>query len=557
MQQSLWIIGLMTALASLRTDTDPVSQDEQLLRNAHLKTDNAGLLDFFRGRTIGEGDRAKVVALVKQLGSKVYREREQAAHELIAKGPVVVEVIREHTKESPDLEVQRRAELCIQRIQSKDVAVDVPVAAARLLALRKPAGALEVLMNFMPFADNERVADEVRATLAKLGVRDGKVDTVLRAALTDKHPVRRATAGEVLVRAGATDDKTAARKLLDDPTPAVRWRVATAFAFAKDKEVIPLLIDLLPQLTLSQAWQAEDILYRLASDNDPPQISLGTDEPTRKKCRDTWAAWWKQHGDKVDLARLSETAPLLGNTLLVLLDLGQVMELGPTKQVRWTVEGLVFPLDVQFLPADRINADDRILVAEYHASRVSERKLNGEVVWQKRVGGPLAAQRLPNGNTFIATDSALLEYDKNDKEVMSVSLPNGERFMKAMKMANGEAGCLTSDSRFVRLDKDGKEVGSFKIDLGTKLFGGRIHVLTNGRVLIPHNAENKVIEYDMAGKEVWSVAVDQPVAATRLPNGNTLVTTMLPARGAVEFDRNGHEVWNYRTNTRVTRALRR
>jgi HEAT repeat protein len=557
MQQSLWIIGLMAALASLRTDIDPVSQDEQLLRNAHLKTDNAALLDFFRGRTIGEGDRAKVVALVKQLGSKVYREREQAAHELITKGPVVVEVIREHTKESADLEVQRRAELCIQRIQSKDVAVDVPVAAARLLALRKPAGAVAVLLDYMPFADNERVADEIRATLAKIGLRDGKAEPTLRAALTDKHPVRRATAGEVLVRAGAADDKAAARKLLDDPAPAVRWRVATALAFAKEKEVIPILIDLLPKLTLGQAWQAEDILYRLAEDRDPPQVSLGTDEPGRKKCRDAWAAWWKQHGDKVDLAKLSETGPLLGNTLVVLLDLGQVMELGPTKQVRWTMEGLVFPLDVQFLPADRIKGDDRILVAEYHASRVSERKLNGEVVWQKRVGGPLAAQRLPNGNTFIATDSALLEYDKNDKEVMSVSLPNGERIMKAMKLANGDAGCLTSEGRFVRLDKDGKEVSSFKVDLATRLFGGRIHVLANGRVLVPHNAENKVIEYDVAGKEVWSVAVDQPVAATRLPNGNTLVTTMLPGRGAVEFDRNGHEVWNYRTNTRVTRALRR
>src|SRR5262249_39943512 len=121
----------------------------------------------------------------------------------------------------------------------------------------------------------------------------------------------------------------------------------------------------------------------------------------------------------------------------------------------------------------------------------------------------------------------------------------------------GDAGCLTSEGRFVRLDKDGKEVGSFKVELGTRLFGGRIHVLANGRVLIPHNAENKVIEYDVAGKGGWSVAVGQPGGAARFANGNTLVTTMLPARGAVEFDRNGHEVWNYRTNTRITRALRR
>src|SRR5262249_13131131 len=153
----------------------------------------------------------------------------------------------------------------------------------------------------------------------------------------------------------------------------VRWRVATALAFVKDKEALPVLIDLLPQLTLAQAWQVEDILYRVAEENDPPAVSLGTDEAGRKKCHDAWSGWWKDHGEKVDVAKLAEASPLLGNTLIVLLDLGQIMELGPTKQVLWRMEGLVFPLDVQFLPRDRVNTEDRILVAEYHASRVSER----------------------------------------------------------------------------------------------------------------------------------------------------------------------------------------
>jgi hypothetical protein len=108
----------------------------------------------------------------------------------------------------------------------------------------------------------------------------------------------------------------------------------------------------------------------------------------------------------------------------------------------------------------------------------------------------------------------------------------------------------------VRLDARGRELASFPVTLGTKLFGGRIHMLPDGHVLVPHNFENKVAEYDAGGKEVWKVTVDQPVAAVRLPNGNTLVTTMMQNR-AVEFDRNGREVWEYRTTTRVTRAYRR
>ena len=106
------------------------------------------------------------------------------------------------------------------------------------------------------------------------------------------------------------------------------------------------------------------------------------------------------------------------------------------------------------------------------------------------------------------------------------------------------------------LDTTGKELHSFTVNLGTRLFGGRLHMLPNGRVLVPHNAENKVVEYDINGKAVWQVEIEQPVAATRLPNGNTLVTTMTQNR-AVEFDRSGREVWEYKTDTRVTRALRR
>src|SRR5262249_21218248 len=154
------------------------------------------------------------------------------------------------------------------------------------------------------------------------------------------------------------------------------------------------------------------------------------------------------------------------------------------------------------------------------------------------------------------TDSHLVEVDQNGRQVFAHSFQGAERIMKGVKTADGEIVCLTSEARVVRLDKMGRELSSFTVNLRTRLFGGRIDVLRNGRVLIPQNGENKVVEYDPAGKVIWEVAVEQPVAAVRLPNGNTLVTTMTENR-AVEFDRRGTEVWQFRSNTRVTRALRR
>jgi len=69
-----------------------------------------------------------------------------------------------------------------------------------------------------------------------------------------------------------------------------------------------------------------------------------------------------------------------------------------------------------------------------------------------------------------------------------------------------------------------------------------------------------VVEYDGQGKTVWEVSIERPVSAMRLPNGHTLVTSMSPQVGAVEFDRAGNQVWQYthaNPPTRVTRAIRR
>ena len=543
---------LWSALPGAADGPKQLAADERKLDAAGLQHDGASLLKFLRRRTLTDTEREEVLVLIGKLGAKAFRVREQAAADLMNRGPVVVELLREHLKDA-DLEVARRAEQCVQRIRDKDYAPDVPAAAVRLLLQRKPAGTVEALLAYLPFADSEGVADEVRNGLTTLAVSDGKPDKILVAALTDKLPVRRAAAGEALCRAKVESEKPAVLKLLKDADAGVRLRVASALAHAEERAAVQELIDLLEPLPAVQAWQAEDILFRLADGKNPPTVPLGSDAAARKKCRDAWDAWWKEHGKTINLARLREGPRLLGHTVIVLLDMGRVLEVTSAKEVRWKVDGLQFPLDVQYLP------NERILVAEYHGSRVTERDIKtGEIRWQQAVGsGPLVAQRLNNGNTFIATDGQLLEVDRQGNQVFTFSFPNGQRIMKAMKVPSGEMVVLTSDARVARLDATGKELSGFQVDLGTRLFGGRIHMTPNGRVLVPHNAENKVVEYDSAGKVVWQVTVDQPIAATRLPNGNTLVTSMTLNK-AMEFDASGAEIWSYAVpSTRVTRAVRR
>lgn len=538
-----------------KIDNRDEALDEEILRRAELSTEGDALIRFFQKRTLPDSERPAIERLVRQLGSPDYRVREKASLALTTRGVAVLDVLRSHHATPGDPEMNNRIERALQQIHQKDVAPEVPAAAMRTLARRKPANLVETLIAYLPYADNEDVLEETRAALTKHALHDGKIQPQLLSALTDRSPMRRATAGEVVCRTGYAQHKESVRKLLLDSDAFVRYRTALSLAHARQRDAIPVLIDTIADLPLNAAWQSEDFLLRLAgiaAGTPPPDIAMANDKNTREKCRTGWQTWWKKHGDKIDLAKIEETPKLLGRTLIVLLDQGKVMELGRDNQPRWEVKGLVFPLDAQLVD------EDRLLVAEYHANRVTERNTRGEIIWQAQVASPLVAQRLANGNTFVSTDSQFLEYDKAGREVLSVIVSDeGRKVMKAMKLPNGEIATMLVDGRFVRFDAKGQEVHSFPLAIGARLFGGRVHVLPTGRVLIPQNAEGKVSEYDAKGKIVWEVNCEQPIAATRLPNGNTIITSMNPAVGAVEVDRAGTEVWSYHNSTRVTRAIRR
>jgi hypothetical protein len=481
------------------------------------------------------------------LGDDSFEVRETASAKLSALGTAAEAMLKTAMEKSDDVEVIRRAEDCLKQIK-RGAGAAVPAAAARLLARRKPPQAAEVLLGYLPNSENGTVTEEIRKALVALAKNDGKPNAALLAALADKSAIKRLAAAEALSKAGAGEAMAAVKKLLQDPEPDVRLQVAMTLVSAKDKDTVPVLIELLGILPREQSWQAEEILLRLAGDK-APNVNLGTDQPSRDKCRQAWADWWKENGPQVNMAKLTEPPPILGYTLVVLLDAGKIMELDKENKPRWQIDNVNFPLDAELLP------NNRVLVAEHHGNRITERDNKGKIIWQHSLeDAPLVAQRLPDGNTFIATNNRLLEVTPAGKEVFSFFPPNGEMIMKATKLRNGEIACVYSPSRYVRLDATGKELKGFPVNVRTS--GGRIHVLANDHVLLAEKDHGRVVEYDGNGKIVWEAKVEEPIAAVRIPNGNTLVTSMTQNR-AVEIDPQGKEVWQYKSDTRVNRAFRR
>jgi HEAT repeat protein len=513
-------------------------------------TDGPALLDEFRKQTLTAEAAARARTLVRRLGDGSFDQRERASADLVAMSRLVVPVLRESARD-PDAEIARRVADVLHRIETAPHDA-LPLTAARLVALRKPAGAAEVLLAYLPSAEGEDLVAEIQTALAAVALRDGKPEPAVLRALRDGSARRRAAAAEALCRAGGAEGVAAVRTLLGDTDLTVRLRAASSLVGSGEREAVPVLIDLVARLPREQSWQAQETLARLAGDA-APETATGDDEPARKKARDAWAAWWKANGDKADLARLQTAHAMLGYTTLVLVDdsgMGRVAELGRDGKVRWQIEGLQYPVDAWVV------AGSRVLVAEYNGMKVTERDLSGRVVWEKaNLGGRVVnAQRLANGNTFIAVQNALLEVDRAGKEISAYRRPQSDVWA-AYRSPDGTVTFFTNRNQCFRLDRSGKEVKSFALGAGGSWTSG-IDVTARGHILASNHNENKVEEYDAAGKKVWETAAPAITTATRAANGNTIVASYFSNR-VFELDRNGKVVWEHKDTLHPFRARRR
>ena len=146
----------------------------------------------------------------------------------------------------------------------------LPNVIGRLLAMRKPEGGVEAILAYLPSAEDDVLAGDLRTALSAMAMKDGKADPALLKALEDKLAMRRAAAAEALAFAGGAEQREAVRKLLKDDDPSVRVRAAIALTSAQDKESMPGLIALLTEVPPAMAGQVEEHLRLLVNEAHRP-----------------------------------------------------------------------------------------------------------------------------------------------------------------------------------------------------------------------------------------------------------------------------------------------
>jgi hypothetical protein len=547
---AFFVVGMLVAM--LLQAAPPEQSDAKLLQTAGLGDDGSKLVEYFRRRVVSDADRVKIRELIRALGHEAYPEREKASAEIIKWGLPAVGPLREATNDK-DVEIVRRAESCLKQIE-KVPGAELSAAAARAIAKKKPDGAADALLTFLPAADDETVADEIREALAVLAPGGGSGDAAMLQALDDASPARRAAAGEALIRANIP----AAQRLMTDGSAEVRLRVVlAAVTRAKDKVAVATLINLLAEVPRADAWRAEDVLIRLAGEQAPP-VSLGKNDHERKQCRDKWAEWWSHNAASTDLKKLDAIPRTLGYTLIVQSQqnsaAGRVYEIDGAGNVLWKFDTATQPFDALVV------GKDRVIVAESMANKISLRDFRGnEQNWSKDMMMPHGIQQLPDGHLLLASRNQIVELNDKRDEVFKYERERNYDICGGCKDKNGDYWVPLHNGDCIRVDGKKKELKTFRV--GNKPIFGQLvgmEALSNGHVLIA--SSNLVAEYDPAGMKSWSFSpsgASQLSSVQRLPNGNTVLAGMSD-RKIVEIDRNKEVIWEFTaTDNGVPRKARR
>jgi len=528
----------LTALAGDWTISTPRGQDplsqklrRELWQTWWRNTGGAVLLGELRSRTLSDAQRARLLTLLQKLDSEMLQEQEKASEELLTLSATAVPLLRQALAQATPR--QKPLLLKCLGVLEKGALPPLPTAAPRLLALRRPEGALAALLAYLPYADNPDNIAHLEDLIGKLGWREGRPDPLLEKALQDPVGVRRAVAGSLLLRLGGAEQRPQVRKLLQDADPEVRLRLGLELAVRGEREAMPVLIALLGELSADRSWEIEDYLTSVAGDKAPAP-ALGPTPEARRRCSQAWAQWWQQNSNRVELTRV-EREHQLGLVMIVesfnvTTRLGSVSEVDRAGKVRWKIGNLSHPQDAQILPGQRV------LVAEQTANKVTERDLTGKVIWEKQAFAPFYVRRLRNGNTFIGSRNQLIEVDSRGTQVFQHQRV-GDQILAVQRLRDGQVAYVTYQGHYVRLDQAGKEVKSFRIPYNPTMGINGAEVLPGDRVLISTFGTGKVTEYDADGKVQWEASVPTPGSLTRLSNGHTLVISA--GVRVLELDRAG------------------
>jgi hypothetical protein len=199
-------------------------------------------------------------------------------------------------------------------------------------------------------------------------------------------------------------------------------------------------------------------------------------------------------------------------------------------------------------------AETHIIVADHENKKVIKIKEDGTLLWEARNDNGHDVQLLPNGNLLIVCGATVQEVDPDKKVVHEIGKPAVVAAESAQRLADGHTVVADNGKhRVVELNEKDEVVWSFDVPNDNKRPNPtmrQVRRLENGNTLICASTEDKVMEVSPDKKVVWSYDLPFPYLATRLANGNTIISSgdgygSKQGFFVIEVDKDGKTVWKY------------
>jgi len=199
-------------------------------------------------------------------------------------------------------------------------------------------------------------------------------------------------------------------------------------------------------------------------------------------------------------------------------------------------------------------AGTEIYVADHETRKVIKIKEDGTLLWDATNNNGHDVQLLPNGNLLINNGPVVQEVAPDRSVVWEVGKPIVGRAESAQRLPNGHTVIADNQHhRVIEINKDKEIIWQYDVANTNRRPNPtmrQVRRLPNGNTLICASTEDKVLEVSPEKEVVWSYALPFPYLATRLENGNTLISSgsgfgSEEGYFVIEVDAQGKEVWKY------------
>jgi hypothetical protein len=416
----------------------------------------------------------------------------------------------------------------------------VTPALIRLITLVRPANAIEIILAYIPSCNDDNIQNLLGECLGLYLNDQNTIHPALIAASTSSIEEIRTFAGRVLAQSPNEIAQKTCTTLLSDSSIRVRFEVARESIKNQNKSAIPALIELMTKVPAEKVEAIDQTLRAIAKDKSPESKNDSKVDAV------AWNTWWQKEGTQLVLTPGLKNQEALKNFLVVESfnqekKSGRVFLITPSGKTLWEIANLSNPTDALLLP------NNKILITEQGANRITERDTKGNISWEKSATNPFLSQRLSNGNIFIASRNKIVEVGRNGNEIFSFSYPN-ETILAACKTRTNEYALLSYNGVFLKLDSKGNEVSKSRIPFPTNfgINGGAI--TQNDRVLVSIPTLNKIMEFNFSGQATWESTITMPGIPTKLPNGN-VVAPSLNGSKIVEIQMDGKIIYESAPNS--------